>query len=349
MSERKIFILTFSSCIAVILLLAFFTYTANKFKFNSDRPMDGIPGRLYSSIAIKKFNFNAIIAGSSMSQCFKCSEFDSAFGNKSIKLTLSACNIAEIRFLLDSAGRYHKIDRVMFDLSPMFLHIEQTLSNIEQGYYGENSDWFLFRKSFSFDFFTEAFEFVSRMCRGKVKYTNWDDIYRWDKTRRCAEKYFAKDVLYKAYTPSDYSSDKLIKKAEKNIADHLLPLLEKYSDTEFLIFFPPFSIMKYRGLNTDEYIKFKSRYIDVLLHAKNVKIYDFETAFQITGDFNNYKDLMHYSSKINSWMISCMKKGDYLVTRENKDILLEKFRSRISAYDYQKAYDRLKSVYGKNK
>ena len=349
MNERKIFILTFSLCIVVIFLLAFFTYTVNQVKLNSDPPVDGIPDRQYSGIAIRKFNFNAIIAGSSMSQCFKCSEFDSAFGNKSIKLTLSACNIAEIRFLLDSAVRYQKINRVMFDLSPMFLHREQTLSNIEQGYYSKNPDWFLFRKSFSFDFFAEAFEFVSRICRGKVKYTNWDDIYRWDKTRPCSEKYFANDLLYKDHTPDDYTSDKLIKKAEKNAADHLFSLLEKYSETEFLIFFPPFSIMKYRGINTDEYIKFKSRYIDTLLCAENVKIYDFETAFQITEDFNNYKDLMHYSSKINSWMISCMKKGDYLVTRENKDILLEKFRSRISAYDYQKAYDRLKSVYGKNK
>ena len=347
MNERKIFILTFSLCIVVILLLAFFTYTVNQIKLNSDRPLAGIDGRQYSSIAIRKFNFNAIIAGSSMAQCFKCSEFDSAFGNKSIKLTLSACNIAEIRFLLDFASRYHKINRVMFDLSPIFLHREQTLSNIEQGYYSKNPDWFLFRKSFSFDFFAEAFEFVSRICRGKVKYTNWDDIYRWDKTRPCSEKYFAKALLYKDHTPDDYSSDKLIKKAEKNIAVHLLPLLEKYSETEFLIFFPPFSIMEYRGGNVDEYIKFKSRYVDTLLRVENVKIYDFETAFQITEDFNNYKDLRHYSSKINSWMISCMKRGDYLVTGDNKDMLLEKFRSRISAYDYQKAYDRLKSVYGK--
>ena len=58
-------------------------------------------------------------------------------------------------------------------------------------------------------------------------------------------------------------------------------------------------------------INFKEYVSSSLLDCKNVDIYDFQIANEITTNLSNYKDLTHYHQKINSWILQQMKENKY--------------------------------------
>lgn len=76
MKDCNFFFLTLLVSIIVILIIGIFTCFINNIKISSRKLFSGIPGRTYNSIIAKKFDYDAIILGSSFSQGFKCSEFD---------------------------------------------------------------------------------------------------------------------------------------------------------------------------------------------------------------------------------------------------------------------------------
>jgi hypothetical protein len=105
--------------------------------------------------------------------------------------------------------------------------------------------------------------------------------------------------------------------------------------------------MYFQGVDSEKYLALKKQIIDSVLECKNVKLYDFETAFHITRNFNNYKDRNHYSGKISSWIISEISKNNYRVTAETKDLFIEALRKEWKTFNFQKEYDRLAAAYSK--
>jgi hypothetical protein len=97
--------------------------------------------------------------------------------------------------------------------------------------------------------------------------------------------------------------------------------------------------------NKESYITFKKNIINKLINIPNVKIYDFETAFDVMENFDNYKDLIHYSGKINSWIIQQIAKDNYRLTKENQEQQLKLLHDKISSYDYNKTYEYMKKKY----
>ena len=345
MSERKCFILTLAIIIAAILLAAAFSFCVSGVRENSDRLFSLTDGRTYNSLIIRKFPFDSVILGSSMSQGFKCSEFDAAFGGQSMKLCAAGANFAEVKEILDFAVKHKKIKRAMLDTPVAFFGRDLTLDSFPLEYYQENNDMVRLKKSFSINAFIDEFDFFWDYLRGKVKYTTRDELYDWNRRRSCSESLLAQDVLYssgKNYLKDDIAYKNAIVKAENVI----LPIFRKYSDIEFILFFPPYSMMYYQDKDHDKYLALKKKITELLLSCPNVKLYDFETAFPVMKNLNNYKDRTHYSGVINSWMISQMKDGNYRVTVQNKDKFSADFRECLKSYDFQKEYDRLKSTYG---
>ena len=56
---------------------------------------------------IKKFDYDAVITGTSMTELFKTSEMDALFGTQSIKVPYSGATYKEINDNLENALRYH--------------------------------------------------------------------------------------------------------------------------------------------------------------------------------------------------------------------------------------------------
>ena len=346
MNERKFFGLTMAGIIVLVLLIASFTFGVSMYKEKDDRIFTTVTDREYNSILARRFPYNAAILGSSMCQGFRCSDFDREFGCQALKMTCSAANFAEVKFMAEYASRFQKLDYVIFDLRCVFLGFEQTLDNMPLESYSDRVIWYRLKKSFSINALMAEWEFFSKRIRGKVKYVSRDEIYDWNKKHPCGEKYFAREILFKERYP--YRTDAAYRDLCATTLDtYVIPLLQELPETEFHIFFPPFSMMFYMGLDPAEYIALKQMVIDRLLPMKNLVLHDFEIACPIMENFENYKDLTHYSGKISSRMVTAMKTREFQLTPENKEDHLRKLQSQIASFDYQKEFDRLKQTYRK--
>ena len=346
MSERKIFFISLAAIILLVLVFASFSFWMSYAKISSKQLYSNQSAREYNSIVINNFDFDSLILGSSMSQGFKCSVFDAAYGGKSIKLTCSGSNFAEVKFFTDYTVRKKKIKRIMLDAPVTFLPWEQTLKDIPMEYYQDNMKILFFKKSFSINAVVNAFSDLKSKITGKTKYISRDDLYDWNLGRKCGEKYFAQRLLYDKRTEFNIDQ-KFAEKSKATVREFLYPMFNSCPETEFIVFYPPFSMMYYRLLDRREYIKLKAEITDMLLEMKNVRIFDFETAFHITENFENYRDTSHYSGKINSWMIGQMAQGNYQLTRDNKQQSFDKLLKRFEEYDFDKEYSRIEAKYGK--
>lgn len=346
MRERKFFIITLTAIIAIIVLLSLFSFLCSSYRDCSKKLFSLSGSRVYNSTLIRRFPFDSIILGSSLSQGFKCTEFDAAFGGQAIKLSTSGANFVEMNEFLKFALKHKKVKRVLLDAPVQFYARKQTLKDFPKEYYSDKIIWMRLKKSLSINALLDEFKFFRNILRGKVKYTNRDELYDWNKKHSCSEKVFAKNILYQKHVNYLLQNNGYEIAAEQ-AANIVVPLFRAYPDIEFIVFFPPVSVMDYQGGDNQKYIALKEKIVDMLLTCRNVKLYDFETAQHIMTDFSNYKDRKHYSGKINSWMIGEMKKNNYRVNNRNKRSSLEKLYKMLETYDYQKEYERLAATYKK--
>ena len=113
-----------------------------------------MPEREYNAIIAKTQDYNAVILGSSMSECFKCSELDKVMQCNSLKLTINGCNFAEAGFMAEYAAKYKKLDLVMLDFhvlmfAPHFnISSEHDLKNMPMEHYGDNAHLIPLKKHF---------------------------------------------------------------------------------------------------------------------------------------------------------------------------------------------------------
>ena len=346
MSERKIFLLTVCSVAAAVLLIGSVSYVVNGWVMKSDRLVSNMDARKYNSVIIKRFKFDSAIVGSSLSQGFKCSEFDKVWGGYSQKLTFSGANPAEIDFLVDKIAGKQKIRRIMIDILIPYWGGKADLKEIPVGLYGEEAEIERFKNSFSINAVVEAYGNISGFLQGKMKFTDRDSLYDWNRKRKCGEKFLAENLLYgteKGYEITEENAGKTL----ENVREFLVPMLKRHKECEFILFFPPPSVLFYRNTELKAYCSLKSKVADMLLELPNVKLFCFETAFDVMGNCDNYKDLTHYSGKVNSWILECMKNNKFRLTAENKAERLALFCKYTGSYDFRKTLACLEKKYGR--
>ena len=115
MSEKKIFLLSMTLFLLLLAAIALPTYVVLNHKTTFKGLLSSVPEREYNAIIAKTQDYNAAILGSSMSECFKCSELDKVMKCNSLKLTINGCNFAEAGFMADYAAKYKKLDVIMMD------------------------------------------------------------------------------------------------------------------------------------------------------------------------------------------------------------------------------------------
>lgn len=60
--------------------------------------------------------------------------------------------------------------------------------------------------------------------------------------------------------------------------------------------------------------------------------------FDIVTNLNNYKDIQHYSNKVNSIILVKMKNGESLLTNDNFEIKMNEIKTFYTTYDYEKLF-----------
>ena len=105
---------------------------------------------------------------------------------------------------------------------------------------------------------------------------------------------------------------------QMNVQHNFLPYIEQHPDTQFMFFFPPYSLLSwyqaYENGTLELDLHQKQALIEVLLAYDNVQVYDFQARADWICDLDNYIDTRHYSGAINDAMAEAMAAGENHVT-----------------------------------
>lgn len=314
--------------------------------FHYRAPLDGLEypihnQRYQNDGIVKHFTYDALITGTSLTENFKVSEFDALFDTHSVKTCYSGGTFAEITTNLKTALKSNpEIRYVLYGLDEWNLYGEKELILADGDYptylYDKNTlndVHYLLNK----DILCNNTIGVLNHTRQGSKTTSFDTYSAWDYPT--GKEY----VLPGYYRPEKSVSaigftEDMAQEMEENLTENILALAKAHPNTVFLFFFPPYSILNWDAhvqegildLHIDAMIKVS----ELLTQAENIRLYSFYTDYELCTNFDNYRDIVHYHSGINTLLLERMHRDEYRLTRDNYRQHWEEVRQFYSGYDY---------------
>lgn len=310
-------ILLLACVLAVVVFDPFFQY---------HKPLKGLKAVLtdkeYQCVgSLKTFDYDSVIAGSSVSENYHNGWFDQGFGCKSIKAIRSYGATADLCYLLDIAFEHQDLKYVFYNLDPSALEADP-----ETTYELTGCPMYLYDDNYVNDV---RYWLNKGVLMEKIPYLianslmgDYDEnnSYNWAQWKE-----FNSDMILGLYIrkpsvsemkPRDYYEDLL----RKNL-DMLTDRITAHPETEFYIFVPPYSMLWwdniYREGDTEAYLYNMEQAMKTLLAYENVKMFYFQNDREIITDLENYMDILHFSPEINRYICDSLIAGKRQVNSEN--------------------------------
>ncbi len=161
------------------------------------------------------------------------------------------------------------------------------------------------------------------------------------------------DYLKQGKKIIDHNLDANIKRSRRYIDDNLIRYIASYPDTEFILILPPYSRIKfaidaqYNELSFRRY-KASIRYlVSKSFQFNNMKVYGWGN-HAFVDQISNYKDLIHYEHKINSWMLGAIKRNEGVLTTSNIDSYLKLLSRKSLNYNLFKLGNQIENNLGRS-
>ena len=346
----------FQKCILVLLLLLVLIVAVVVFVdpyFHYHKPFDFMSYRLYEERYIndgigRHFDYDAIITGTSMAQNFKPSEMDALFGTRAVKMPFSGAGYAELSENLDRAlarngnvkmvlwavdynGLLRSYDWQQYENYPTYLYDDNPFNDVS----------YVLNKSILYHGVMPS---VLMSLTGQPR-TTMDEYSSWVNETGLEHillSYDRNNVNIPATVDfGDSEKQTVIQTIENNFVD----LIEKYPDTEFYLFYTPYSICYWDALNIKGTIQRQTEAeklaTEMLLQYPNVKLYNFFDQYEVICNPDYYNDDGHYSAEINSRILGWMAEGTGLLTQDNYEERLKEEQNFYLSYDYDSIYREL--------
>lgn len=335
--------------IAPVLLIAGLVVFIDPY-FHFHKPVKGISyvlenERYQNDGILRNFDYDTIITGTSLDQNEKVSEVEDLFGGRAVKVPFAGGYFPELSFTLDNALKRNRANRVIMSLG-YSTYIETEFNDWGHPefrypmYLYDNNIFNDVKYIFDISTLNMLLRNILRTLRG-VPSTSFDEYSRWEE-----KETFGKSILLEKYY-RDKDKHKVVTGKEdmirKNIKENLVNLVNKYPNTEFDFYFPPFNIIYWYDLKQNDALYDKidgvKAVIEELLPCKNVKLYYFLNESDIITNFNNYKDTVHYSAKVNSFMLKKIKEKENLLTKDNYIGYINKSKEFYGNYNYEPLFN----------
>ena len=296
---------------------------------------------------IRRFKYDAMITGTSLTENFRTSEMDELFGTNAVKLPFAGATFREIdeniRLVLESNPEmktvvrslemqrfYDDKDAKRDDLGdyPTYLYDRDPFNDVE----------YLFNRDV-------VFGMAYQMSHGRNEdgfepgITSFDDYSTWRYAHDYGvSKVCPEGIVYQpdSLVPSLTDSEKDAIRA--NIAQNVTKIADDYPNVEFYCFIAPYSAAWWSYLSNDgtvlRHIEAEQCVIEEILGHRNIYLFSFNDCPEITADLNNYKDTVHYGTWINSLILKWMRDGEHLLTEENYLDYLQRERDFYTSFDY---------------
>jgi|APSaa5957512535_1039671.scaffolds.fasta_scaffold22402_2 hypothetical protein len=291
---------------------------------------------------LKNYDYDSVLIGSSMTANFRKDYVDDDLNLNILRVPLPGATAYEENLLIQKALQNKKLSTVIIGLDLVsFIRGKQKV-RVEK--YGIPS--YLMNNSYIDDFkyllnmdvlFRDSMKiFVSNFLGIKVDMIDFNTFWNWDYQHNFGKEFWVENYFThreKSNIKNVYNINKLKESFNYNI----LPHFKNNPNIEFIIFFPPYSVLEWKSLERQKSLKdafeFKRYIVKQSSKYANIKIYDFQIEKNITHNLDNYMDQNHYSGEINRWIISQIKDDNYLVSDSNVDMNLSILKEQITNYN----------------
>lgn len=337
-----VFILTFLAAAGAVMLLV--AYVDPFFQYH--RPLENFPYQVDNQVnqnpgMAKNMDYDSVILGSSMTVNFNTHWFDELMGLKTLKLSYSGAfpkDQANIMDIVFADG--HKVDAVFLGIDVITYSggVEETKYPIPEYLYDDtvwNDIPYLLNKDVLLQYIMRPLADPDKTDLATV-YASW-----W------TEDYYNKQWVMHNYVATEPAReeaerDKFVENIKANMDSNICPYIEANPDTEFYVFYPPYSILYWNDVLQEKQLEAVLReyeYISERLFAyDNVKVFFFPNQEWIICDLDNYADYSHYHPDINRYMTECFANGGHQVTERNLEEELEKMRKIVLEYDFEELF-----------
>lgn len=287
------------------------------------------------------YDYDGIITGSSMTQNFKCSEFDELWGTTTIKISNSGATYFESCENIQRALSYHdNIKIVLCSLDGNRLNYPASEKEYEgyPTYLYDNNPFNDLNYLLNKEVITKTIAVINYTRSGQ-KTPTMDEYGSWNQYAS-----FGKDSVLASFSLLEEREEELklakddILQIQENVTENFVKLAKDYPDTTFYLFFPPYSICYWEALTRTKQLNLQLNAqkiaVELLLTTQNVQVYDFSYRTDITANLDNYTDTLHYGEWINSEMLQMMSREEGRLTSENYMDYYNSLSTLYSEYNY---------------
>ena len=289
----------------------------------------------------RHYEYEAVIAGTSIAENFKASTVKALWGLETIKQTASSATYYEQDGYVRRAISYNPDIKLVFrsldatrltsgvrDVSyediPTYLYDDNRFNDIQ----------YIYNK----DVLQKVTEVINYTRAGN-KTPDMDMYGAWYQYATYGREEVLKGLIdyssYKEEIPFTKEDEEIIK---ANIEENILKTARENPDITFYVFLPPYSAAYWYGMVMTKQLGFvceaEKFAVGMLLTEKNIKVFDFSDRLDITTNLDNYMDTLHYSEAISDMMLKWMYDGSGELTLDNYEAFYESLRDTYENYPY---------------
>lgn len=350
--------------------------------FHYHKPIEGFPYVIDNQLTqnpgmAEHMDYDSVILGSSMTVNFETDWFSELMDLKTLKLSYSSAYPKDISNILEKIyepyadGREKNIKKVFLGLDiitysgdinetkyplPEYLYDKNVLNDIN----------YLINKDVLLNYVLRPMVDPEPTNLSHV-YASWwtDDYYNEDWVLLNHDAILEKKE-------EELPPEAFVDPIKKNLEANIIPYIENHKETEFVIFFPPYSILFWNDVIMDNRLEATMnayRCVERELNCfDNVTMYYFPSMETIVTDLNNYADYTHYHPSINRMMAEAFVNGKMRIAKENqlkadsletenKKVFVDEMEADmegylsdmediISKYDFETLRDKLYEIHG---
>lgn len=289
---------------------------------------------------IKHFDYDSVILGSSMTLNFDTDLFAETLNLNTLKLSVNAAYPKDIHTMLSLVHKRHEnLHTVFLCIDPSTYHAEPEITAYPypEYLYDENlfnDVYYLFNKDVLLDYILKP-QILKQDTRLNEVYWSWP--YMTYGKEAIAKTYTAPDI-----TDSLLAEDAYLENTIYNMDTYILPYIEQMEETQFVVFFPPYSILYWYNRmaegSIDAYMAEIEQITEMLLAYPNVKVYYFQNNYDYITNFDNYCDYTHYNHDMNDYMMECFADDRHQLTKDNYQEILQDMREWLHSFDYENCW-----------
>ena len=297
----------------------------------------------YSNAGIaKSYEYDSVIIGSSMTENFTPSQLDRLLGGSFIKLPINAGTPFNNRQMMDMAFRTHDVERIFYGIDIESLTWFYTTPKCEMPDYLYDDDLFndtayWFNASVLTKYIPACLKTLGQHdpAQRDAMY-NWGGMYAYGKEAALRDVRITSDTVKQTGTQDGAV---LSQQSRLNFEHNYLSFIQEHPETEFIFFFPPYSLAKwyvfYQQGHFEYHLLQKEALIAALLPYENVKIYDFQAELDWILNLDHYIDTSHYGPWVNDAMVEAVARDDYRIlsastAQHNNQVLRDHLNYLIS-------------------